>query len=97
MGLDRMGVEDDDDDDDEGDTDDDTAAAAPNDATEEGNAAPKEEDLEILILGHEFPEALEVILPDEEPESPSETPQLSLFTKLTMDYEESPSRENDGV
>jgi hypothetical protein len=93
MGLDRMGVEDDDDDDDEGDTD----AAAPNDATEEGNAAPKEEDLEILILEHEFPEALEVILPDEEPESPSETPQLSLFTKLTMDYEESPSRENDGV
>jgi hypothetical protein len=47
----------------------------------------------MLILEQEFPEALEVILPDEEPEPL----QPRLFTKLMRDHEESPSRENDAL
>jgi hypothetical protein len=61
MRLDRMGEEDEDDA--KGDGTDDTTAATPEDTTEEGNAAPKEEDLEMLVPEHEFLKALEVILP----------------------------------
>jgi hypothetical protein len=61
MGLDRMGE---DYDDDENGATEDTAAAAP--AAAAPKVAVKEEDPEMLILEWESPEALEIILPDEE-------------------------------
>jgi hypothetical protein len=67
MGLDRMGEEEDDKDDAEEDVTNDTAAAA----FEEGNAALEEKDQEMLVPEHEFPQPLEVILPEKEPEPPS--------------------------
>jgi hypothetical protein len=63
MGLDRMGVDD-------SDEEDATAApaiAAPTAIAPEV-AAKEEEHPEMLILGREYPEALEIIFLDEEPE-----------------------------
>jgi hypothetical protein len=97
LGLDRMGEEYDGEDDAEEDATDHTTVVTPEDAVEEGNAAPEKEDLEMLVPEHEYPQALEVILLEEEPELPSKLPQPSLYTELMRDYEESPSRQNDGV
>jgi hypothetical protein len=47
----------------------------------------------MLILEQESPEALEIILPDEEPE----LLQPHLFTTLMRDHEESLSRVNDDL
>jgi hypothetical protein len=47
----------------------------------------------MLILEQESPEALEIILPDEEPE----LLQLHLFTTLMRDHEESLIRVNDDL
>jgi hypothetical protein len=90
MGLNRMGEDDDEDsdeDDDKGDATKNTTTAAPEVATKE------EEDPEMLILEQESPEALLIILPNEEPE----LLQPRLYTKLIRDHEESPSRENDDL
>jgi hypothetical protein len=53
----------------------------------------EEDDPEEMVLEHEAPEALEVILLEEEPEPP----QPSLFTVLMRDHEESPSRMFDDL
>jgi hypothetical protein len=102
IGLDRMG-EDDDNDDDGGDAAVPPAAMPPPITTPPADAVPDatptaatpelvveevEEDLEMLILEQEAREALEVILPDVEPERP----QPCLFTVPMRDHEESPSR-----
>jgi hypothetical protein len=107
--LDRIGEDDNKDkDDDDNDDGGDTAAppttaplpaaAPPADATPattalELDVEEEEEDLELLILEREPPKALEVTLPDEEPE-PS---QPHLFTVLMRDHEESPSRMCDDL
>jgi hypothetical protein len=92
MGLDKMGEDDNEDDDDEGDAVEDTAIAAPRDVTSKV-VAEEEEDLEMLILEQESPEALEIILLDEEPEPLQPHP----FIELMGEHEESPSRENDDL
>jgi hypothetical protein len=106
MGHDRMGEEDnevysmdEDDDDDGGD-----AVVAPPaiaaTATAPSVAAPppkadteEDEDPEMMIAKQEAPEALAVILPNEEPEPP----QPYLFTMLMRDHEESQSRVYDDL
>jgi hypothetical protein len=87
-----MGEDDNEDDDDEGDAVEDTAIAAPRDVASKVVAEEKE-DLEMLILEQESPEALEIILLDEEPEPLQPRP----FTELMGEHEESPSRENDDL
>jgi hypothetical protein len=67
MGLNRMGDNDNEDDNDEDDATEDTTGVAPIAATPKV-AAEEVEDPEMLILEWEPLEALEVILPDEEPE-----------------------------
>jgi hypothetical protein len=67
MGLDRMGVDDNEDDSDEEDATAAPAIAAPTAIAPEV-AAKEEEHPEMLILGREYPEALEIIFLDEEPE-----------------------------
>jgi hypothetical protein len=53
----------------------------------------EEDDPEEIVPEQEAPEALEVILPEEEPEPPQPT----LFTVLMRDHEESPSRMFDDL
>jgi hypothetical protein len=80
-------------DDDEGDA----AGTIHEDVAKARNDAHEEEDPEMLIPEHEFHEALEVILPEEDLESPSEPLQPILFTQLMRDYDESPSRKISGI
>jgi hypothetical protein len=104
MGLDRMGEDDnEDEDDDRGDAAApaiaaSTVATAPASVAPAAATAPKvvaevEEDLGMMILEQEAPEALEVILSDKE----SKPPHPCLFTILMRDLEESPSRSYDNL